>query len=161
MHDVALVLVGVIAAQQRVRAVVGPTNICVVTGRYCIEAKEVGALGEARKLDGSVALDAGVRRRAVRVGCHIGVDDVLVEIVAKVEYEVVDTELLRHSTGIINIGNGTAPGIAVATPQLHCDADHLVASVAQQQGGNGRIDSAAHRAHHLHAIPRSVWERSR
>ena len=78
-------------------------NVRVVASRYCIEAKEVGALSEARKLDGTIALDAGVRRRAVCVSCDVRVDDVLVEIVAKIEYEVVDAELLRHSTGIINI----------------------------------------------------------
>jgi hypothetical protein len=37
------------------------------------------------------------------VSCDVRVDDMLVEVVAKVEDEVVDTELLCNSTSVINI----------------------------------------------------------
>jgi hypothetical protein len=103
MHDVALVFVGVVAPQQCVGAVVGPTDVCVVARRNRIEAEEVGALGEARKLDRSIALDARVRCRAVGVSCHVRVNDVLVEIFTEVEHKMINAELLRNSTSVIDI----------------------------------------------------------
>ena len=95
----------------------------------------------------------GVMPSLVRL--HVRVDDVLVEVVGEVEHQVVDAQLLRHAAGVVDVGHRAAAGVAVAAPQPHGDAHHLVA-VAQQLGrGDRRVDAAAERHQHLHDAPPS------
>ena len=73
-----------------------------------------------------------------------------VEVVGEVEHEVVDVELLGDAPGIVDVGDAAAPGVALAAPQPHRDADDVVAGAPEQRGGDRRVDAAAHRDHHLH-----------
>ena len=69
------------------------------------------------------------------VGLHVRVDHVTVEVVAEVEHEVVDVELLRHTPGIVDIAHAAAPGVALAAPELHRHADDVVPLFEQQRAG--------------------------
>jgi hypothetical protein len=40
---------------------------------------------------------------------------------------MIDSQLLCHSSRIVNVAHRTTAGIALATPQTHRDTDHLVA----------------------------------
>ena len=114
-----------------------------MTGGDRVEAEQVGALGEAGELHRPVALDARVRRDAAGVRVDVRGDDVLVEVVTEVEHEVVDAELLGDPPRVVDVGHRAAAGVAVAAPQLHRDADHLVARLLQQQRGDRRVDPTA------------------
>ncbi len=80
----------------------------------------------------------------------VRVDDRGVEVLREVEDEVVDAELLGDAAGVVDVGHAAAPGVALPAPQPHRDADDLVTVARQQRGGDGRVDAAAHRDHHLH-----------
>ena len=69
--------------------------------------------------------------RPCRVGGDVGLDHVGVEVVAEVEHEVVDAELLGDAAGVVDVGHRAAAGVAVAAPQLHRHADDVVTGVDQ------------------------------
>jgi hypothetical protein len=152
VDDVALVLGGIGAACD-VAAPVDLDDPCVVAGGDRIEAEQIGALAQAGELEVAVALDARVRREAVPVRLDVRIDHVPVEVVGEVEHEVVDAELLGDAAGVVDVGDAAAAGVAVAAPQPHRDADHLVPGGEQLGGGDRRVDPAAHRAQHLHGVP--------
>jgi hypothetical protein len=63
----------------------------------------------------------------------IGLDHIPVEVVGEVEDVVGDAQLLGHPSGILDVGDGTAAGVRIATPQLHGCPHDLVALLAQQE----------------------------
>ena len=130
VHYVALVFGSIGATLEfefAQRCVGGRSDPSMMARGYRIETKQRGALAEPRKLHVAVALDAWVRRDALGVGLHIGSHDVLVEVFGEVEHEMVDAELLRHATRIVDIGHAATAGVALATPQSHRDTHDLVA----------------------------------
>jgi hypothetical protein len=136
VHDVALVLVG-IGTPRDVRMTLMLHDPRMVTGCDRVEAQHVGALAEPVELQVPVALDARVGCRAVGVRVDVRLHDVRVEVVGEVEDEVIDAELLRHSPRIVDIGDGTATGVAGASPQAHGQAHDLVARVEQFERSDG------------------------
>ena len=64
-------------------------------------------------------------------------------------------ELLRDPPGVVDVGYGAATRVALAAPQPHRHADHVVTGIEQQRGGDRGVDTAAHRQHHLHGRPLS------
>ncbi len=133
VDDVALILGRVGPPFEGVTAGGRATDVGVMAGGHRIETEEIGTLGETSELHRPVALDARVRRDTACVGIDVGGDDVLVEVVAEVEHQVIDPELLGDATGIVDIGHRAAPGVTVATPQLHRHANHLVARLLEQE----------------------------
>ena len=150
VHDVALVLLRVMAALEGERSVAETTDRRMVAGRHRVEAEQIGTLGEPGELHRAVALDARVRRDPGGVRLDVRLDDMGVEVVTEVEHEVVDVELLGDASRVVDVGHRAASGVGVATPQLHRDTDDLVALLLEQERGNGGVDPAAHRTHHLH-----------
>ena len=47
-----------------------------------------------------------------------------------------DAELLRHATRVVDVGHRAATRVAVATPQLHRDADDAVPGLEEQRRGD-------------------------
>jgi hypothetical protein len=100
------------------------------------------------------------------VGPDVRGDDAGLEVGREVEDEVIDVELLGDPAGVVDVGDAAAPGVALAAPQAHRHADDVVSVALQQRGGNGRVDAAAHRDHHLHDVTgpplrcaRAAWRR--
>ena len=150
VHHVALIL-------RRIRAAVNEGPIAddldarVMARGDGVESQQVGALAEPVELQVPVAFDARIRCQPFAVGTHVRIHDVAIEVVTEVEDEMVDVQLLRHSSGIVDIGDRTATGIALASPQPHGDADDVVAGVDQLGGGNRRVDAPAERDENPHA----------
>ncbi len=135
VHHVALILGGISTAMHEA-SIADDVDTCVVTRRDGIESQQIGALAEPVELQVSIAFDARVRREAFAVSTHVGIDDVGVEIVAEVEHEMVDVQLLCDTPGVVDIGDRTAAGIALAAPQAHRDTDDVVTGIDQFGGGN-------------------------
>ena len=93
----------VVAALEPVSPVGGRHDRRVVPGGDGVEAEQVGPLREPGELHRSVALDARVRGDPRRVLTDVGLDDVGVEVVAEVEHQVVDVELLGQ---LVQVGLG-------------------------------------------------------
>ena len=93
VHHVALVLLTVDTALERVSTVRRPADPRVVAGCDGVEPEDSGPVGEPGELHVAIALDARVRRLAGDVGRHVRVDDVPVEVVAEVEHDVVDARV--------------------------------------------------------------------
>ena len=138
------------AAFERVTTIRCAADVGMVPGGDGVEAEQVGALGKAGELDRPIAFDTRIRCHPAGVRVDVRRDDVLVEVVAEVEHQVIDAELLRDAAGVVDVGHRAAAGVTVAAPQLHRDADDLVTGALQQQRGNRRVDTTGHRAHHLH-----------
>ena len=115
-----------------------------------VEPEDLGPLGQPGELHAAVALDTRVRRQPADVGRHVRSHDVLVEVVAEVEHEVVDVELLCDTPCVVDVGDAATSGVTLTTPQPHRDADHRVSGVEQAGAGDGRVDASAHGQHHLH-----------
>ena len=150
VHDVALILRSVGAALQREAAIRRAPDAGVVSGGDGVEAELLGPTQQAIELEVPVALDARIGRHAVGVGAHVRGDDVTVEVLAEVEHEMVDVELLRHPAGVVDIADAAAPGVALAAPELHRHADDIVPLLLQQRARDRRVDTAAHRQQNLH-----------
>ena len=89
--------------------------------------------------------------RPVDVRRHVRADHVLVEVVAEVEHEVIDLELLRDAPRVVDVGDTAATGVALTTPQPHRDTDDRVSGLEQARASDRRVDASAHREQHLHA----------
>ena len=66
----------------------------MMPGCYCIEAKQPSALAETIELEMAIAFDTWVGSKAIHMGLHVWVDNMLVEIIGKVEYQVINARLL-------------------------------------------------------------------
>ena len=128
VDDVALVL-GPVGAAAEPRAAVGRRRSRawwpVATAS---KPSSVGPLGSRRSnLRWRLHSMHGFGVRPAAWARDVRVDDVRVEVVAEVEHEVVDAELLGDPAGVVDVGHPAAPGVALAAPQLHRDADDVVA----------------------------------
>ena len=77
----------------------------MMTSCYCVETQSIGALGETSKLQTTVAFNAGVWCGAFGVRCNVWLHHLFVEVVAEVEHQMVNTNLLRYAARIVDIGN--------------------------------------------------------
>jgi hypothetical protein len=77
---------------------------------------------------------------------------VLVEIIRKVEHQVIDAQLLRNTARIIYVGNRTATGVALATPQAHGHSNYFMTSIFEFGCSDRRIDASRHGHEHFHAV---------
>jgi hypothetical protein len=117
-----------------------------------IETQQACTLAQAIKLEMAIAFDTWVGSKAIHMGLHVWVDNMLVEIIGKVEYQVINAQLLGNSPRIVHVGNRTATGVAFAAPQAHGHAHHFVAGVFQFGGSHRRIDATRHGHKHFHAL---------
>ena len=102
----------------------------VVAGGDGVEAEQRRARAqEAIELEVAVALDARVRGEPGGVVGDVGPDHVGGEVVAEVEDEVLDAELVGDPAGVVDVAHRAAPRVGVAAPELEGDADDLVALV--------------------------------
>ena len=145
MKDVRLVLrrIGP-SGQSRPRRRVDDAG--VMAGGDPVEAECVGAPHQPVELQVPVALDARVRRPTRSVVVDVGADDLALEVFAEVEHVMLDPEPIGDPTGVVDVADGTAPGVGRSAPQLHRHADDLVAGLKEQGRGDGRVDPARH--HH-------------
>ena len=90
-------------AGQTKNPIVAPRNLRMMTSRHRVKTQITRALTQTIKLQMSVALDAWVGRDAINMCLHIWRYNMRVEIVRKIEHQVVNAKLLRHSASIINI----------------------------------------------------------
>ena len=162
--DITLVLLGVKPAFQQVAArflVVSAPG--VMPGRHVVENQLAAALLQGVELHVAVAIDAGVGRPAAEILLAEAVDHLASEKSLVVEDEVVHPQTERHLTRVFDIARGAAGalthdarvGVApvdsacrslevVVAEELAGGARGLVALPAQQEGGNGAVDAAAH-----------------
>jgi hypothetical protein len=133
VQDVTLILWPISTAFKSRSTIVVVPNSSVVTRCNGIEAELISAIHQSIELQMSVAFDARVRCQTHPVRIDVRVDDVLCEVVGEVEHDVIDTELLRHTSGIVNIRHAAASSVALATPQPQGDADDLMALITQQR----------------------------
>ena len=142
VQHVALILGGIGTAPDRSRPVDVRHDASVMTGSDELDTEHRRALQQAIELEMAIAFDTRVRRTALRMCIDIGGHDVTLEVVREVEHVMVNTELLRYTTRVVDIGHRTAPGIALAAPQLHGDADNTMAALEQHCGSDRRVDPA-------------------
>src|SRR5690606_30652215 len=72
------------------------------------------------------------------------------EVVAEVEHEVVDVELLRDAARVVDVGHRAAAAVALASPQLERDTHDLVTLLEQDGGRDRRVDTTRHRDEDVH-----------
>jgi hypothetical protein len=107
-----------------------------MTGGDGIETQQIGAFAESIELQMPITFDARVGCQTLTVGLHIWIDHVGVELVGEVEHEMVDVELLCDAARIVDIGDRTAAGVALASPQAHRDAYDVMTGVEQFGSGH-------------------------
>ena len=145
VQHVRLVLRAVGATRDTARAVGPQHDARVVAGGDRVDAERGGPSQQPIELEVPVALDARVGRAARGVVGDVGRDDLRVEVVAEVEHVVVDAELVGDASGVVDVGDRAAAGVALAAPQLHRDAGDAVAPLDEQRRGDRRVDAARHR----------------
>ena len=152
VHDVALILRAVEPPLELV-ARGGRGHACMVSRGHGVEAEQVGAFAQPRELHVPVALDARIGRDAYGVGLHVRRHHVLLEVLAEVEHEMVDAQLLGDTSRVVDVADAAAPGVTLSTPQAHRDAHHVMALFHEQRCCDGRVHTTAHCDHDLHARP--------
>src|SRR5690606_33578292 len=70
---------------------------------------------------------------------------------AEVEDVVVDAELVGDPAGVVDVGHRAAARVGLAAPQLHGDADDLVALLLEERGRDRGVDAARHGDQDPHA----------
>ena len=163
-EDIALVLLGVKPAFQQVAArflVVGAPG--VMSGRHVVEIQLAATLLQGVELHVAVAVDAWVGGSTAQVLLAEAVNHFASEKSLVVEDEVVHPQTERHLTRVFDIARGAAGALThdarvgaapvdsacrplevVVAEELAGGARGLVALTAQQEGGNGAVDAAAH-----------------
>ena len=163
-EDIALVLLGVKPAFQQVAAsflVVGAPG--VMPSRHVVEIQLAAALLQGVEFHVSVAVDAWVGRSAAEVLLAEAVDHLASEKPLVVEDEVVHPQAEGNLSRVFDIARGATGALAhdarvriasadsacrpfevVVAEELAGGARGLVALTAQQEGGDGAVDAAAH-----------------
>src|SRR5581483_8973779 len=154
VQHVGLVLGLVGATAQVPPAGVITVDARVVSGGDSVEAELAGPVQEPVELEVPVALDARVGGASFRVGGHVRIDNMTVEVVGEVEHVVGHTELLSDTPSVLDVGDRAAARVAGAAPELHRGPDDVVALLQQQGGGHRRVDAARHGGEHAHQRPR-------
>ena len=132
----------------------------VVSGGESLEVK-AGFARETRQepeLHARVAEHAGVWGTSGKRGLAEVVQHVALVGVRAVNRAVGDAETLRERGGLRDVeflaraetGVARAAFVSAFTPELHRDADHLVAGLLQEEGRDGRIDAAGESDGDLH-----------
>jgi hypothetical protein len=88
------------------------------------------------KLQVTVAFDTRVGRDTNGVIVDIGLNHIAMEIFGEVKDQMVDAQLLGHSTSVVNVAHAAATRVAVATPEAHRDSDDFVTLFKQQGSRN-------------------------
>ena len=163
-EDIALVLLGIKPAFQQIATrffVVGAPG--VMPSRHVVEIQLAAALLQGVEFHVSVAVDAGVGRSAAEVLLAEAVDHLASEKPLVVEDEVVHPQAESNLSRVFDIARGAAGALAhdarvriasvdsacrpfevVVAEELAGGARGLVALTAQQEGGDGAVDAAAH-----------------
>ena len=131
VHHIALVLGGIRPAHDSPHTGWLSLDARMVARGNGIEAEQARALRQTVELEMTIALDARIGGGSRAMGIDVRINYVGGEIVGEVEYQVVDSQLLRHTTGIVHITHRTTAGVALATPQSHGDSHHFVAFATQ------------------------------
>jgi hypothetical protein len=142
-QHVGLVLGGVHREPQQ--AVGGAAR--VVAGRQRRRAEPVGEAEHRVEADVAVAAHAGVRRQPVGVPAQPGSDDPVAELVAQVEREMRQAELVREPPGTAHRSGRAAGGLPVVVgvgPQLERHGYRTRVRLAEQRGDRA-VDAAGHR----------------
>jgi hypothetical protein len=79
------------------------------------------------KLQVTVAFDARVGRNTNGVIVDVGLNHIAMKIFGEVKNQMINAQLLRYSTRIIDIAHAAATRVAVAAPEAHRDSDDFVA----------------------------------
>ena len=162
--DITLVLLGVKPAFQQVATrflVVGAPG--VMPGCHIVEIQLAAALLQGVEFHVAVAVDARVGRPAAQILLAEAVNHFASEKSLVVEDEVVHPQTERHLTRVFDIARGAAGALAhdarirvapvdsacrplevVVAEELAGGARGFVALTAQQEGGDGAVDAAAH-----------------
>ena len=162
--DIALVLLGVKPAFQQVATrflVVSAPG--VMSGRHVVEIQLAATLLQGVELHVAVAVDARVGRSTAQVLFAEAVDHLASEKSLVVEDEVVHPQAEGNLARVFDVARGAAGALAcdarvgdapvdsacrslevVVAEELAGGARGLVALTAQQEGGNGTVDAAAH-----------------
>ena len=119
-----------------------------MAGGERLRAELARGLQEVAELDAAVALDAGHRRLAQRIGIGEIVDDGLAKAVLVVEHVMGNAELGGHVAGVVDVLAGAAGALAVGRRamviELQRDPDDVVALRLQQRSRRRGIDAARH-----------------
>jgi hypothetical protein len=116
----------------------------VVAGGDRVEPEEASPFVQAIELQVTVALDARVRGHTDPVRLDVGLDDPRRELLGEVEHDVVDAQLLSDPAGVVDVGHAATPGVALAAPKAHGDANNIMALITKNECGNRRINPAGH-----------------
>ena len=143
VQEVALVLVGVRAAQQLHPAVRPDAVAGVVAGGDALGPQRQGVVQEGLELDLGVAEDVGVRREAGLVGLQEQAEDPLAVVGSEVDGLQVDADHVGHAGRVQPVlARRAVLAVIVVFPVLHEQAGDLPARLFQQPGTDGRIDTA-------------------
>src|SRR5215475_12561309 len=151
-EKVGLVFVRIVSPPNVIASPVILPHRRIMPGRYPTCPKLLRPLPQRHKFEMTVALHTGVRGRALTVGIHKVVDNVLRKLGLKVDHIERNTKGCCHASGIRDVIQRTAGfmprgGRLWPVPQLHGDTNHLIALLVQQGGADRAIHTTTH-GHH-------------
>ena len=141
VDDVTLILGIVRTAMNAQLSCVVRRESCVMSRGDGVESELARPLAQTIELEMPIAFDARVRREPVHVGINVWLDDVGVEVIREIEYQVVDSELLGDSACIIHVAHRATARVTLPAPQPHRHADHVVALRLQFGSGDRGVDA--------------------
>ena len=145
VEEIALVLVGVRRAQQRGAATGVRALADVMPGGDVFRAARDGVVEEGLELDLGVAQHVGVGGAAGLVFGEEVAEHAFLVFGGEVDRLDLDAEHVGHRQHVEKVlARSALLGIVVVVPVLHEDAEHVVALLFQQIGGDGGIDPARH-----------------
>ena len=122
----------------------------MVAGRDGVEPEDVGPIEETIELQVTIALDARIGRDAPCVVGDVRIDHRALKVVGEVEDEMIDPELLRHATCIVDVADTATARIAFPAPQTQCHTDDVMSGFFQESSGDRRIDATRHGDENFH-----------
>jgi hypothetical protein len=149
MNHVTLIF-GTIYTANQVPNIVALFNTCVMSGGYGIKSKQQGPLIEPIKLHMPIAFDTRIRGNSPSVVVDIRVNNRTMKVIAEIKNQVINPQLLSNSSGIIDIADAAASGIALTTPEAHRHSDNLMTLVAQNSCSNRGVNSPGHGDENFH-----------
>jgi len=133
-------------------------NLGVVTRSNCVESEHYCSFVETVELDVAIAFDTGIGCYSLRMILNIRIDHGAVKIIAEVENQMIDAQLLCNPASVVDITHTAATGIAFTTPQSHGHSDHVVSLVAQNGRSYRGVDSSRHGHQNLHCAQATAVE---
>ena len=130
-------------------------HLCVVSGSDTVSANLPGYNKKLVKLQVIVAETAGDGRASGKVLVDEGTDNVALETLFVIDHVVGDADGFGHAARIVDVVEGTAtsldrlghafvPGETALIPELHRQADDIVAVGAKHGRDYGGINSSGH-----------------